>query len=118
MLEMKFRSQFVPFDKCFSRQMFPITFQFHCFQFVCVHFFELKKLGQEFLYQRTVNEIVVFFYSNRYFWMLRNEMQSSETFSRTFLFNEMYEITQWNKWNVFTKRYISIAKTVQIIDFL
>lgn len=90
MLEMKLESQLVAFGKCLSRQMFPITFQFRCFQFICVHFFEVKKLGQEFLYQRTVNVIVVFFTATDIFHYSQNGMQSSETF----LFNGMYQIFQ------------------------
>lgn len=80
MLEMKLESQLVAFGKCLSRQMFPITFQFRCFQFICVHFFEVKKLGQEFLYQRTVNVIVVFLQQQIFFTTPKMECNLVERF--------------------------------------
>lgn len=74
-------------------------------------FFRSKKIRTVVFRSKNCKWNCSFFHSNRYFREEWNEMQSSETF----LFNEMYQITQWNKWNVFTKRYLFIAKTVQMI---
>lgn len=97
----------------FPVKYFLSRFNFRCFQFICVHFFEVKKNWTGVFISKNCKWNFSFFQCNRYFWQEGNEMQSSETF----LFNEMYQITWWNKWDVFTKRYLLIAKTVEIIDY-